>query len=292
MDRPSLPELDGSRLVWPVGRVSEMLGIPAVTLRSWERRYGVGPSERSAGQHRRYSQDDVDRLRRMQLLIGQGTSAVDAARLSQSRRSGTGAEPTVDALLTAAESFRLAEVDELLDKSFASGGASGTWNELVSPAYRRLGRRFDEFADCTDIEIMLADAVEKAVERYVNGRELRREGNDPVLLVCCPGERHTLPMIMLQAVLLERSQPALLLGPDANPPAVVSAAERTAPSTVVLWALRRQAGQAELRRQLLRLGYEVETAGPGWTRSLRTLSEFSEAAEALTTRRPVAQARG
>jgi DNA-binding transcriptional MerR regulator len=45
--------------------VSERLGVPAPTLRSWERRYGVPDTPRSPGGHRRYSAEALNQLRRM-----------------------------------------------------------------------------------------------------------------------------------------------------------------------------------------------------------------------------------
>ncbi|MEU4392089.1 MerR family transcriptional regulator [Kribbella sp. NPDC023855] len=280
------PGADLSRAVWPVGRVAAMLGISAMTLRSWERRYGIGPSQRSQGQHRRYTQADVDRLRRMQLLIQQGTSPVDAARLSRLQvpapRDPASAE--LDTLLREAEVLRLPALDELLDGSLARSGVRRTWTDLVAPAFRQLGQRFQRDGDCTDIEVVLARSFEGAVERYLNDRRLRRNGVAPVLLAVCPNERHTMPMTVLEAVLAERAQPVVLIGPDAGEVALMSAAQRTAPRVVVLWSLRRQAGQAALRTRLLRQGFAVESAGPGWPRSVRTLTDLEQAAERLITR--------
>ena len=49
---------------WPVGVVADWLGIPASTLRTWERRYGLGPSERTRGGHRRYTEQASPACRR------------------------------------------------------------------------------------------------------------------------------------------------------------------------------------------------------------------------------------
>ncbi|WP_328320892.1 MerR family transcriptional regulator [Kribbella sp. NBC_00382] len=275
-----------SHAVWPVGQVAAVLGVSALTLRSWERRYGIAPSLRTAGRHRRYSQADLDRLRRMQALIQQGMAPADAARLSQ---LGQGQQlPGLEAVLREAEGLHVATLARLLDASLARSGVSRTWSDLVVPAFRSLEQRFARLGDCTDIELVLGRAVEDAIERYVSGRKLRMEGRDPVLLVCCPEERHTLPLAALHAVLLERSQPALILGPDADHTAVVAAADRLSPRVVVLWSVRRQPGQARLRSQLSARGHRVDAAGPGWPRSVRTFSGLDQAADALTVTRPVA----
>lgn len=53
-----------------IGAVSRLLGVPAPTLRTWNLRYGLGPSRRSAGGHRRYDAADLHRLREMKRQIG------------------------------------------------------------------------------------------------------------------------------------------------------------------------------------------------------------------------------
>ena len=62
-----------------VGVVSERLGIAAPTLRSWDRRHGVGPSLRTRGNHRRYTELDVRRVLLMSRLTAQGVPAQSAA---------------------------------------------------------------------------------------------------------------------------------------------------------------------------------------------------------------------
>src|SRR6476661_10198208 len=84
--RADPPEPDDPELVervpdlgWPVGVVSERLGIAAPTLRSWDRRHGVGPSLRTSGNHRRYTELDISRVRLMARLTAQGVPAQSAA---------------------------------------------------------------------------------------------------------------------------------------------------------------------------------------------------------------------
>ncbi|MEP6853374.1 MAG: MerR family transcriptional regulator, partial [bacterium] len=67
-----------------VGAVAARLGVAPETLRSWGRRYGLLPSARSPGGHRRYSAADLDRLVRMQHLVTAGATPARAAREVQS----------------------------------------------------------------------------------------------------------------------------------------------------------------------------------------------------------------
>ncbi|WP_158374109.1 MerR family transcriptional regulator [Cellulosimicrobium cellulans] len=81
-DRATEPvELDGPILT--VAAVAARLGVAPATLRTWDRRYGLGPSEHTAGAHRRYSTADLARLMTMRSLTLDGVPPADAARLAR-----------------------------------------------------------------------------------------------------------------------------------------------------------------------------------------------------------------
>jgi transposase-like protein len=63
-----------------VGTVARRLGVAPSTLRTWNRRYGIGAGELSPGKHRRYTAEDITRLEHMQKLILRGVPPADAAR--------------------------------------------------------------------------------------------------------------------------------------------------------------------------------------------------------------------
>ncbi|WP_433167061.1 MerR family transcriptional regulator [Kribbella sp. CA-247076] len=281
----SVGEVERAATVLPVGQVARLLGIPAVTLRTWDARYGVGPSARTSGLHRRYTPWDIDRLRRMQRLIATGIAAGDAAQLSLRESTPPTAEGLDRRIVELAESVSVAELAGVLDDHLMTHGAGTTWTELVSPAFRILGERFDSVGDCTDIEILLADAVQAAVERYLDRRVLTSGRGRPVLLVQCPEERHTLPLTMLRAVLLELGRPVVLLGPGSTEQAVMQAIARSDPRVVVLWALVRRAGQLRLRNRIEAAGCQVLLSGPGWPASADALNDLPSVVDRLTKRR-------
>jgi len=70
----------GSAPGLPVNAVAGRLGVAPATLRTWDRRYGLGASQHAAGEHRRYTEDDVSRLIVMRRLALDGMAPADAAR--------------------------------------------------------------------------------------------------------------------------------------------------------------------------------------------------------------------
>ena len=72
--------------------VARRLGVAPATLRTWDRRYGLGPTLHSAGSHRRYSRSDIARLETMRRLVLDGVPPAEAARLAIDHAAPPGAD--------------------------------------------------------------------------------------------------------------------------------------------------------------------------------------------------------
>ncbi|MFC9955534.1 MerR family transcriptional regulator, partial [Streptomyces prasinus] len=64
------------------GEVARRLGVAPTTVRTWDRRYGLGPTAHTGGRHRRWTDEDVARLERMCALTATGLAPAEAARLA------------------------------------------------------------------------------------------------------------------------------------------------------------------------------------------------------------------
>ncbi|MGA5896772.1 MerR family transcriptional regulator [Streptomyces venetus] len=62
------------------GEVARRLGVAPTTVRTWDRRYGLGPDAHTGGRHRRWTAADVARLERMCALTATGIPPAEAAR--------------------------------------------------------------------------------------------------------------------------------------------------------------------------------------------------------------------
>src|SRR6187200_854819 len=62
-----------------VAAAARRIGVAPSTLRTWDRRYGIGPTDHTPGRHRRYSPDDLARLDLMRRALLQGATPADAA---------------------------------------------------------------------------------------------------------------------------------------------------------------------------------------------------------------------
>jgi DNA-binding transcriptional MerR regulator len=88
---------DGEELRLSVAAVARRLGVAPATLRTWDRRYGLGPAEHAPGSHRRYGATDVARLEAMQHALLRGVGPAEAARYALStehpREQAAGGQP-------------------------------------------------------------------------------------------------------------------------------------------------------------------------------------------------------
>ncbi|MEE6288181.1 MerR family transcriptional regulator [Georgenia sp. MJ173] len=163
-----------------VAGVARALGVAASTLRTWDRRYGLGPSAHQAGSHRRYTPQDVARLQVMRRLTLRGVAPVDAARIATETDGGAAwlpssgpssvaeaAEIVVDPLTLAAAVVEpdLRRVGNILSRAVEASGLVEAWTTLVLPAREMLAQRRQAAAlhPGADPEGLLEAAVMQAV---------------------------------------------------------------------------------------------------------------------------------
>jgi MerR family transcriptional regulator, light-induced transcriptional regulator len=161
-----------------VAAVARRMGVAPATLRTWDRRYGVGPSGHTTGRHRRYDRQDIARLERMQRALLRGASAAEAARFalasgeigvnenaennSESNSNVTAADSSLhtgpdDAVPTTTPVIAGDEFEPELDRR-ATAGIRGLRLPGTVPEARGLGRAVLAL-DSHAAQLLLADTV-------------------------------------------------------------------------------------------------------------------------------------
>ncbi|SFX55759.1 MerR family transcriptional regulator [Marinospirillum alkaliphilum] len=67
-------EEQGNSPLYPIREVSRLTGVNTVTLRAWERRYGLVIPQRTPKGHRLYSAEDIENVRRILQWLDKGVS--------------------------------------------------------------------------------------------------------------------------------------------------------------------------------------------------------------------------
>ncbi|OEJ28601.1 transcriptional regulator [Streptomyces agglomeratus] len=282
------------------GAVARRFGVAPTTLRSWDRRYGIGPAAREDGKHRRWTAADLAVLERMRALTHDGVPPAEAARVaraqprpereptdsSSGRTPGTAAarrrgSPTTrpvprghpggglqlkDArvecrgLARAALRLDAFAVDRLLEAVIAEHGLVTAWAEIIVPTLRAVGRKWQTSGE-KYVE------VEHLLSWHVSSALHRRQRApaevstaDFAVLACVPGETHTLPLEALAAALHERNLPVRMFGAALPAEALVEAVRRTGPGAVALWAQSRTTASRPLAQHVARMTWGVRGA--------------------------------
>ncbi|MCV2395507.1 MerR family transcriptional regulator [Actinotalea sp. M2MS4P-6] len=110
-----------------VAAVARRLGVAPATLRTWDRRYGLGPSEHSAGAHRRYSPEDVARLMTMRRLTLEGVAPSEAARSALASGTPVTGPSEADVLDAYADVEMPADPEALVRAARAADTAAVRW---------------------------------------------------------------------------------------------------------------------------------------------------------------------
>ncbi|QNE21912.1 MerR family transcriptional regulator [Kribbella qitaiheensis] len=303
-----------------VSAVARRLGIAAPTLRSWERRYGLSPSARSAGGHRRYSPQDLARFHAMLKLVNSGVPTAEAASTVRDRiytaRSPNVTSATSDAEGTPAQDhavrraprnrprsadpadlFQLAnamdgerlthEIARSLDRS----GAVEAWTSRLVPLLVGVGDQWERTGECVEVEHLATEAVVSGL-RYHTRRAVERHKPDetgrPVVLACLELEDHALPLLAVAAALAERGVRVQTLGAATPINSLSAAVRRIRPAAVFIWSSAPRTADVESLQSLARTrpSYSLVVGGPGWQALGRPdgwVGSLADAVEALVT---------
>ncbi|MFI6638994.1 MerR family transcriptional regulator [Streptomyces sp. NPDC050504] len=284
------------------GEVARRLGVAPTTVRSWDRRYGLGARTRTGGRHRRWTADDVARLERMCALTATGVPPADAARMVSgrtppapddgppapakppgapaARRGGASSglrlgdvRQECRGIARAALRLDAAALDSLLLSVIAEHGLVTAWTEVIMPTLQAVGRKWETSGErYVEVEHFLSWHVSGALHRATAPVAGDHPGTATVL-ACMPGENHTLPLEVLAAALSERALPVRMFGAAVPVESLVAAVRRTGPAVVALWAQSRTTANPPLAQHIAAMQWGVSGArrnpavlllGPGW----------------------------
>jgi len=106
--------------LYPIREVSRLSGVNSVTLRAWERRYGLLVPQRTESGHRLYSMRDIERVKAIVSWIGRGVPVSKVASIIDRQTQPSLSGATAAHIEDQAEQYVLAARTRLMD-AVASG---------------------------------------------------------------------------------------------------------------------------------------------------------------------------
>jgi DNA-binding transcriptional MerR regulator len=258
-----------------VSAVARRLGVAPATLRTWDRRYGLGPSSHEAGEHRRYCAADLSKLMLMRRLISAGVTPADAAEQAKKAKGKISLEnivrefevreDVVTGINKALQAFDIAFVEEVLRSELDAHGVEITWHEIIVPTLIEIGEDWEASGQGIEIEHAFSETLKKVLRERSAACEAPVNGH-PVVIAAVGEEQHSLPLHALEAALCELGIKTHFLGARTPLDAISATITRLAPPAVFLWALLPHNANPEYFTNLpqVRPAPRIILGGPGW----------------------------
>jgi methanogenic corrinoid protein MtbC1 len=262
--------------------VVHQTGVPAPTLRAWERRYGILSPRRGENDYRLYSERDMMMVTWLRERVESGMTISQAIALLRSleptRRRGRRGKPAAAPAQAAAspsaamDCFALDGLVEALFTQFAGldeAGARRTVAQalavhpveevclgLFAPVLHEIGHRWAASGLGFTIEHFALAVIRAQLEGLYHSMLVAEQG--PLVLVgCAPGELHEIGPLMLALFLRRAGVHVAYLGQDCEPEALVAAVAALKPAYVLL-----SASQPTSARALAAVGQRLRALPP------------------------------
>ena len=225
-----------------IGEISRRTGLSVDTIRAWERRYDLLQPQRTAGNFRLYSSDDVSRLRLMQHYMSKGLPAAQAADVVHQVQTAAldtnpGLPPgdvrkALHVLRESLEQFDDGPADRLLQRLLGVFATGAVLRDVVLPYLRGVGERWE----CGEATVAQEHFASSFLEGWMlsMARGWGQSGRRRAMLACIPGERHVLGLIGFGLALRDLGWRITYLGADTPLPALERAADAVRPDVIVL----------------------------------------------------------
>ncbi len=259
--------------LYTTAEVESRTGIPATTLRQWERRYGLPNPQRGSNGYRLYSEADLQHLQFIQARLGEGINISRAVGLclEQSRTAPlTSVQPGVsghserierrksslerglvdyvEELLKATLKADFEGAAQILSGGYARFTLEDVLTHIIEPVLREIGEMWQRG------EITIAH--EHQASAYLRGKlqTLLDMVGQPqlgpgVVVACGPSETHEIGPLMLSVMLRRAGIRVFYLGAD-TPLADLALYSRSHEVSAVLLSVGAERALSSLRSQL------------------------------------------
>jgi DNA-binding transcriptional MerR regulator len=214
--------------IYNIKAVAYLVGLLPVTLRAWERRYGLPRPQRGGQGYRLYSEYDVRTLRWLKSQVEAGMSIGRAADYLHDLRT-SGRDPAISPPASQHEPGSLAALSGQLYHALVSLDENAAGNVLrlafglytldwvlpkvIRPALVEIGAEWQRGNLPVASEHFASQFVVQHLMSLLNAAPAPvRPGL--IVAACAPGERHQIGLMILVVILRWRGWDVLYLGPD------------------------------------------------------------------------------
>jgi len=192
--------------LFPIREVARLTGVNPVTLRAWERRYGLIQPTRTESGHRLYSMADVEAVRSILAWTERGVAVSKVGSLLARSNAGPASEAPTPAevcsgdwaewqlqLRNTVAEFDEARLDQLYGQIFSTYPLAIVYQDVLLPVWQELMLRQDEFGRTSEWLFLDAFLRARVLQRLQLGR---LPGRERVLVAAVAGQCRELELLI------------------------------------------------------------------------------------------------
>jgi MerR family transcriptional regulator, light-induced transcriptional regulator len=275
-----------------IGALARATGVPAETLRTWERRYGFPSAERTSTGHRRYTVATLERLRLVRAAVRMGHRASVALSADDSELHAllSDAEYVTEAPVLRERATDAAAVTRWIElirrfdgrtferelrSALATLGAQRFLAQRIGPLLHQIGERWSNSEVGVRHEHFASERLHEFLTRHWQPLSDGASGPSAVCATL-PGERHALGLQMAALTLALNNLRVVYLGADVPAAEIAAAVTQHAARAVVLSSAlgsERERSHAECAalRETLGPGFAIVVGGAGFDDAPQTV---------------------
>ena len=206
--------------VYPISTVSSITGVNAITLRAWERRYGLLKPMRTEAGHRLYTNADIELIKNILALLDEGVAisrVTDALKdTQQGEISELDAGPWQryqSTMLEAVAGFNEGTLETVYNEAMSLYPVDVVTKNLLLPLMQTLGKRWTQETVGIAEEHFFSVFMRNKLGARFHHRNLQNNG-PRIVAACLPGEHHEFGLLLFALSAHARGYRIILLGAD------------------------------------------------------------------------------
>ena len=219
-DKQQAETIVGDEELYPIRTVSSLTGVNSITLRAWERRYGLIKPVRTPKGHRLYTQNDIDLIHQVLELLDKGISIGQVKDYLAGKGAQTATVKQTDPwssyqrrMLNAIVRFDSRALDQTYNDALSLYPIDLVTRHLILPLLKQLGIRWAEKEGSVAEEHFFGAYLRnKLGARFHHHTAVQ---NGPLIIAAClPGEHHEIGLMLFCLSALDQGYRLVYLGAD------------------------------------------------------------------------------
>jgi DNA-binding transcriptional MerR regulator len=252
--------------LFPIREVARLTGVNPVTLRAWERRYGLIQPTRTDSGHRLYSQADIESVRSILAWMERGVAVSKVGKiLAKSSLIKSASLPVYEEvsasewsewqaqLRRAISVFDEVRLDRLYGQVFSSYPLPVVFQDILMPLWQELLLRQDDFGQTSEWLFLDTFLRARTLQRL---QVLRAQVEERVLLAALPGHCRELELLVAGLLLSSADTAVSVLGLGQPLEELTLICEKVQPQALVLFS--NQPPNDDLPKVLSRLALSLD----------------------------------